>query len=204
MTLKHPPALFLNVFSHTSFHTVYLIKPPYWGHFWENNDHFFLSQYTPRMFSTYHRMGNVSAGYLHRALSGANSISSQLIEQFAQQLSPIGHQLMSIANPQATRSFWEAVAATRGCIAALMIRTVCQRPFHWLIFIIRKNMLCSDCSFNPLQTLKHMKSIPAVSCVFVLTFALMIFVFVIQDHRLGTHEWTEEAYNEEQVRRKRW
>lgn len=35
---------------------------------------------------------NVPAGYLHPSLSGANSICSQLIEQFAQQFNTIGHQ----------------------------------------------------------------------------------------------------------------
>lgn len=48
------------------------------------------------LFSTYHVVGSAPAGYLHHTLSRANSICSQLIEQFAQRLSTIGYQLARI------------------------------------------------------------------------------------------------------------
>lgn len=63
------------------------------------------------MFSAYHIVGNVSAGYLHHTPSRANSICSQLIEQFAQQLSTIGHQragiLMYITETGVTKQLQE-------------------------------------------------------------------------------------------------
>lgn len=88
-------------------------------------------------------VGNVSAGYLHHTLTGANSICSQLIEQFVQQLSTIGHQcagiLMYVTDARVKRSCKGRKAAVTGCILPLIIQWVCkhcQKGTQDLIFLI--------------------------------------------------------------------
>lgn len=97
------------------------------------------------MFSTYHLVGNVSAGYLHHTLSLANSICSQLIEQFAQQLSTIGHQcagiLMYIVDPGVARSCARGKKklqrdAVFYCWWYMGVSECCQRATKGVIFLI--------------------------------------------------------------------
>lgn len=97
---------------------------------------------------------SVSAGYLHHTLTGANSICSQLIEQFVQPLSTIGHQcagiLMYVTDSGVKRSCKGRKAAVTGCILPPIIQWVCkhcQKGTQDFIFLIANTLHVSRYCF---------------------------------------------------------